>query len=271
MWSDGLFSIPKYINEFELKHFCFGDDSGEGAGGTPGVDDQGYALGSDDTSDDNSVSGMGAGFGGDSSRDGIGSTAAQIGAADGSANPADEFGTASTEVAGFVDAEEPGFFDSPFGLLANIAMALLAPPAFAAANTIGSLAGKSVGSAVSSAFGEPNPSEFGLMPNFSQMVSSANPDYSSELADISEISQQGLENFDEIDEPSNTNFAGLPDDDMMSLEGPSILTPVAPVSAMQRVPNAQQQIAQALLQPSQPIQGRPGYTRANTKGPIYFT
>ena len=58
---------------------------------------------------------------------------------------------------------------------------------------------------------------------------------------------------------------------MMSLEGPSILTPVAPVSAMQRVPNAQQQIAQALLQPSQPIQGRPGYTRANTKGPIYFT
>jgi hypothetical protein len=98
----------------------------------------------------------------------------------------------------------------------------------------------------------------------------------SELAEVDD--KNALANFFSIDTPAETQadearaeIASNTDDeinDMMSLEGPSILTPVAPISAMQRVPNAQQQIAQALLQPQQ---GRQGYTRAGTKGPIYFT
>ena len=38
MWSDSLFQIPEYINEFELRHYCFGE--GDSSGGGTSDEDQ---------------------------------------------------------------------------------------------------------------------------------------------------------------------------------------------------------------------------------------
>ena len=251
MWSDSLFQIPEYINEFELKHFCFGE--GDSSGGSTSDEDQmpdvQFApdtpsdIGQDDTLGEE-----------DSAPIAIGDFEPFAAAyADPATMASREFDRDKLEEYEKVDR---GF---PVGLVG----ALLSPFTFGmslspyvATRGLGYLADKALGteSTVSNALGLTT----------------------SELAEVDD--ENALANFFGIDTPAEiqadearSEIASNTDDDMISLEGPSILTPVAPVSAMQRVPNAQQQIAQALLQPSQPIQGRPGYTRANTRGPIYFT
>lgn len=108
MWSDGLRLFHDPIDPDELQFMCLdGDGDGDGAGagdgpspGSPGaeagadatgpsansggVDTNSGTLGHDDTSDDNSLSGIGTGFGGASngtSADGVGSQEGHIAAA----------------------------------------------------------------------------------------------------------------------------------------------------------------------------------------------
>jgi hypothetical protein len=264
MWSDSLFPIPEYINEFELRHYCFGE--GDSSGGNTSDEEQmphmqfapDPAPAMDDANNPNSPS---AGYvGGEMpSPESFGYSRGYDPETD-SLMPVFDSTRADSEFErGKLEEYERVNRGFPIGLVG----ALLAPFTF----------GMSLApSVVTSGFGMLADKALGT----EATVSNALGLTTSELAEVDD--ENALANFFGIDTPAETEadearseIASNTDDDMISLEGPSILTPVAPVSAMQRVPNAQQQIAQALLQPSQPIQGRPGYTRANTRGPIYFT
>ena len=267
MWSDSLFQIPEYINEFELKHFCFGE--GDSSGGSTSDEDQMPDVqfapdptpAIDDANNPNSPSAgyvgglmpapMSVGYGRAMGEQGL----APLGTI-GARNP----NNPNSPIFGMPVEDDPSLAQRLGSFLANAAFTVatggLNIPFAGTANTVLGLAGQ---------------------PNVGSIVAGTEPQSITEqISDFfsTDPSFPNAENFGsrqtETDEARNeiasaADGIGFVGDDMP--EGPSELIPVAPVSAMQRVPTIQQQqIAEALLQPQQ---GRAGYTRAGVLGPIY--
>ena len=264
MWSDSLFPIPEYINEFELRHFCFGegDSSGSGLGDEEVTPDEMYGTPEAPTAPDaNDPNSPNAGYVG-----GEMPSPASFGYSRGydpetdSLMPAFDSTRADSEFArDHLEQYERADRGIPLGLVG----ALLSPFTMGL-SLVPSLVAMGLGKAADTALGTTHTvsnmlglskSELGEVPSYELSAEAMGLPAAEEATEVSE----------DIANPDDTNL----DNDMMSLEGPSILKPEAPVSAMQQVPTAQQQqIAELLLQPQQ---GRPGYTRAEEEDPIYFT
>tara|TARA_R110002126_G_scaffold112880_7_gene251244 strand:+ start:993 stop:1808 length:816 start_codon:yes stop_codon:yes gene_type:complete len=269
MWSDSLFPIPEYINEFELKHYCFGE--GDSSGGSTSDEDQMPDVqfapdptpAMDDANNPNSPS---AGYVG-------GMMPAPMSVGYGRA-----MGEQGLAPLGTIGARNPNNPNSP-----NFGMPVENDPSFA--QRLGSFLANAAFTAATGGLGPvgqfiSNANTFSSAvggPNVGSIVTGTEPQSITEqISDFfsTDPSFLNAENFGsrqtETDEARNeiasaTDGIGFVGDDMP--EGPSELIPVAPVSAMQRAPTVQQQqIAEALLQPQQ---GRAGYTRANVLGPIY--
>lgn len=261
MWSDSLFPIPEYINEFELKHYCFGE--GDSSGGSTSDEDQMPDVqfapdptpAMDDANNPNSpsagyVGGMmpaptSVGYGRAMGEQGL----APLGTI-GARNP----NNPNSPIFGMPVENDPSFAQQVGSFLANAAFTGLTGglniPIAGTVNTVLGLAGQpNVGSI---AAGIENPQS--IAEQVSNFADNFTTDETETIAD--EARNEIL---------SATDGIGFVGDDMP--EGLSELIPVAPVSAMQRVPTIQQQqIAEALLQPQQ---GRAGYTRAGVLNPIY--
>lgn len=265
MWSDSLFQIPEYINEFELKHFCFGE--GDSSGGSTSDEDQMPDVqfapdptpAMDNANNPNSPS---AGYVG-----GLMPAPASFGYSRGydpetnSLMPVFDSTRADSEFERDDTRGQEVYGKINTGLGLGLGGMLLAP--FTMGGSVAAeLGGFALGKAIDNALGTTHTvsnflglteEELGVDPNF-------------ELS----LEARGLPAAEETTEARNeiasaADGIGFVGDDMP--EGPSELIPVAPVSAMQRVPTIQQQqIAEALLQPRQ---GRAGRTRAGVLGPIY--
>jgi hypothetical protein len=257
MWSDSLFSIPEYINEFELRHFCFGegDSSGSGQDDESLTPDEMYGTPEQPTAPDaNNPNSPNAGYVGGEMPSPMSVDYGREFTSD-YLNPSPSLrGVQQGEFDNTRISDDPSYAQQVGAFLANLAFTGLTGglniPIAGTVNTVLGLAGQpNVGSV---AAGIENPQ------SIAEQVSSFADNFTTD-----EPEAIASEARSEIALP--TDGIGFLGQDMP--EGPSELIPVAPVSAMQRVPTIQQQqIAEALLQPQQ---GRAGYTRAGVLGPIY--
>ena len=245
MWSDSLFPIPEYINEFELRHFCFGegDSSGSGLGDEGITPDEMYGTAEAPTAPDaNDPNSPNAGYVG-----GEMPSPASFGYSRGydpetdSLMPAFDSTRADSEFArDHLEQYERADRGIPLGLVG----ALLSPFTMGL-SLVPSLVAMGLGKAADTALGTTH--------TVSNMLGLSK----SELGEVPsyELSAEAM---------------GLPVAEEATEVSEDIATdPVASKSAMQQVPTVQQQqIAELLLQPQQ---GRPGYTSAEEEDPIYFT
>ena len=281
MWSDSLFPIPEYINEFELRHFCFGegDSSGSGLGDEGITPDEMYGTAEAPTAPDaNDPNSPNAGYGpsmdfGRPTSDTLGVMPSPYSVPYGREFTSDYLnpnpslrGVQQGEFDNTRISDDPSLAQQVGAFLANAAFTALTGPfgipgqIISGINTTSGLfGGRTVGSTVA---GIENPQN--VADQVVDVVNFFNTDPT--FPDSGNFGSRQTEADEARSEiASATDGIGFVDDDMP--EGPSELIPVAPVSAMQRVPTIQQQqIAEALLQPRQ---GRSGYTRAGVLGPIY--
>lgn len=264
MWSDSLFSIPEYINEFELKHYCFGE--GDSSGGSSSEEDKmpdvhyGPVETPADPSQDDTVGEE------DSALPAMSDYApfnevelAQALIGKSRADAEYELGNVRQQMYGRPKGFGVGLVGTIMSGLGHLLKA--SPPAAIASTMLAGIADKKLGTEnyVSDLLGFPKP-DMEQIHGF-ELSSEAIPNFL--FAELP-AAEEATEARNEI--ASAADSIGFVGDDMP--EVPSELIPVAPVSAMRQAPEVKQQIAELLLQPRQ---GRPGYTYAGEKNPRYFT